>query len=82
MKALVSRFPRLSLPSGWMPIMSDRIVWAFLSGIVLVALLDPNQLGPSIDFMREALMGMALFFGKSDDGLYPAGVDHPTGGWR
>ncbi len=62
MKTLASRLPRPSVPSGWMPILSDRVVWALLAGLFLVGLLDPDQLSPSLAFMRKALVGMAPFF--------------------
>ena len=62
MKTLASRLPRPSVPSGWMPIVSDRVVWALLSGMVLVGLLDPGQVSPSLAFMLKALAGMAPFF--------------------
>ncbi len=62
MRALVSRLPRPALPSGGMPILGDRVLWALLAGILLLGLLDPDQLGPSLAFMRKALVGMAPFF--------------------
>ncbi len=62
MKTLVSRFPRPAIPSGWMPFLSDRVVWALLSSIVLLGLLDVGQVWPSLEFMRKALVGMAPFF--------------------
>lgn len=62
MKTLASRLPRPLVPSVWMPIVSDRVVWALAAGIVLVGLLDPGQVSPSLAFMRKALAGMAPFF--------------------
>jgi uncharacterized membrane protein YraQ (UPF0718 family) len=62
MKTLVSRLPRPAVPSGLIPIVGDRVLWALLSGIALVGLLDPGQVRPSLDFMRQALVGMAPFF--------------------
>ena len=62
LKPLASRLPRPLVPSGWMPIVSDRVVWALVAGIVLVGLLDSGQVSPSLAFMLKALAGMAPFF--------------------
>ncbi len=62
MKTLASRLPRPSVPSGWMPILGDRVLWALMAGILLVGLLDSDQVGPTLVFMRKALVGMAPFF--------------------
>ncbi|MDJ0720702.1 MAG: permease [Desulfobacterales bacterium] len=62
MKTLASRLPRPALPSGGMSILGDRVLWALLAGMLLLGLLDPDQLGPSLAFMRKALVGMAPFF--------------------
>mgnify|MGYP001548414137 FL=1 len=62
MRTLVSRLPRPALPSGGMAILADRVLWALLAGILLLGLMDPGQLGPSLAFMRKALVGMAPFF--------------------
>ena len=62
MKTLASRIPQPTVPSRWMPIVSDRVVWALAIGMVGVGLLDPDQINPSLTFMLEALTGMAPFF--------------------
>ena len=62
MKTIASRLPRPSVPSGWMPIVSDRVVWALLTGIFLVGLVDPGQVPSSLAFILKALTGMAPFF--------------------
>ncbi len=62
MKTLASRLPRPPVIAAWMPILGDRVLWALVIGIVLLGLLDPDQVAPSLAFMRKALLGMAPFF--------------------
>ncbi len=62
MKTLASRLPRPPVIAAWMPILGDRVLWALVTGIVLLGLLDPDQVAPSLAFMRKALLGMAPFF--------------------